>query len=73
MDNRGTKMKYLTLKYIHSHVYIVLEIPTEADEEPKIHGVYANREHADNHVVKLFTRHKRKGYIAVLKQKVRGN
>lgn len=56
------------------HVYVVLEMPDETSMigEAKVHGVFANREHAEAQKEKLYSRHKRAGYVAVLKQKVRG-
>jgi hypothetical protein len=58
-----------------THVYVVMEIPSDdspAIGEARVHGVFANREHAEAKKEKLYSRHKRAGYVAVLKQKIRG-
>lgn len=63
-------MKKLKILW-ESHVYVVLEIPF-LDGETKIHGVFANREHATEKALKLKTRHHVAGYVAVLKHRVLG-
>jgi hypothetical protein len=56
-----------------NHVYVVLEIPEDdSGIPPEIHGVFAKREHAEEKKAKLISRHRRKGYIAVLKQRIKG-
>lgn len=63
-----------------THVYVVLEIPSFCDiekclvehGEAKVHGVFANREHAELKALKLQTRHHKAGYVAVLKQRIKG-
>jgi hypothetical protein len=75
---RGDEMKMYKSKfgsmYIFqadvTHVHVVLEMPEEG--EPTVHGVFANREHAEDKKRKLHTRHKRHGYVAVLKQRIKG-
>ncbi len=62
-------MKKLKILW-ESHVYVVLEMASW--EEPRIHGVFANREHATEKALKLKTRHHAAGYVAVLKQRVLG-
>jgi hypothetical protein len=66
-------MKKLKILW-ESHVYVVLEMPgaMASWEEPRIHGVFANREHATEKALKLKTRHHAAGYVAVLKQRVLG-
>ena len=51
------------------HVYVVLECHGEHDE--KIHGVFTTREIADKVAEKIRSKTGR-GYVCVLKQKVKG-
>lgn len=58
-----------------THVYVVMEIPSDdspAIGEARVHGVFANREHAEAMKEKLYSRHRTAGYVAVLKQKIKG-
>lgn len=62
--------KYVSF-YFCSYIFVVLEYNSKKSD-PKVHGVFAIREHAEAKAEKLRTRHKRPGYIAVLKQRIRG-
>ena len=61
-------MKPYILDLGPTHVYAVLEIK----KDPVLHGIFKNREIAEAKAEKLKTRHKAKGYIAVLKQRING-
>ena len=54
------------------HVFVVLEYNT-GKQDPKLHAVFSKREYAEAKAEKLRTRHKAKGYIAVLKQRILGS
>ena len=65
------KMGNLVL-VVTTEVYVVLEIPSVEAGETKVHGVFANREHAEQKALKLKTKHQVQGYVAVLTQRIKG-
>lgn len=54
-----------------SHVYVVLEYNSKKSG-PKVHAVFANKEIARDKADKLVKRHKRPGYVAVLRKRILG-
>lgn len=73
MHKKGDFVTYIIDEQI-KHVYVVVELPDTINGvgEAKVHGVFANREHAEAKSIKLHTRHHKSGYIAVLKKKIKG-
>lgn len=71
IHKKGTLVTYLIADQI-KYVYVVVELPDEITLHAEVHGVFANREHAEEKARKLHTRHHRSGYIAVLKQRIKG-
>jgi 2,3-bisphosphoglycerate-independent phosphoglycerate mutase len=60
-------------------VHVVLEFnsrktkgATVTETDPKVHGVFAVREHAEAKRKALLMKHYVKGYVAVLKQRILG-
>ena len=55
-----------------TYVHVVLEYPLGVKGDPVVHGVFANREYAETQAKILPERHKKVGYIAVLKKRIKG-
>lgn len=54
-------------------IFAVLEYNVyETRQEPFLHGVFSKRRYAEGKAEKLVSRHKRKGYIAVIEKRILG-